>query len=306
MEKQHDRTQLEVTEVTATTNTGGITMNKKELIAASYRELQKMAKERGIRANQTKDILIDAIENYVEKQPQTEEDPVVKAFLNGEPTVNTEDVSVESVLAVENANDDEFDQLIADEDDFFDDVYTSASEASAPADVNDQTPPPADEDASDASGHDNVIADKTFTFVRANNLGVVFMQKGVEVKIGWNPNDAKTYIKTDDDMKNISIQTAIDRFKPFKNGVHGDIAQIVKALVRIKKMPAPIVIAKQKRMQQQRAERAASQPQTQKSARYSGTVDAGWLAEFRQQFEESTDRQPTGLEILAAWTSRTA
>lgn len=241
--------------------------------------LQATAKQFGIKANQKSEVIV---------------------------------MELTKVLAVQEVEVDEFEQFANGDIE----LEGAASEASSNAPVVEEQEQQASEPASERPQ-----CIKTFEFIRGNNLGVVFMQKGVQVKIGWNPNDAKTYIKVGDGpLKNMSIQSAIDKFKKFKNGVHGDVARIVKALVRIRKMPAPVLIAMRKRKEEQRAERAALQnnqrtqenvsPEVRKEnpskARYSGTVDASWLAEFRHEFNELHDRQPTGNEIKDAWLNRGA
>lgn len=150
---------------------------------------------------------------------------------------------------------------------------------------------------------------KVFEYVRSNELGVVFKQKGVLVKIGWNPSDARPYIKVDGKpMKPMMIQSAIDSFKPFSNGVHGDIARIVKALVRVRKMPASVRVKQEERKRVQTHNKPKQEnvsPAERKEntlvTRYSGTVDASWLVEFRELFVSNNERQPTGYEIRDAW-----
>jgi hypothetical protein len=263
-----------------------------------YKELQTLAKEFGIKANQKKDVLVALCEAELQKLDdvcdeldETDVDAEFEKYMNGDAEL------------VEDSLEDTFDQ------------EESASEASA-------TEEPADEEEDkEDMDMDDVVYTKVFEFVRSSNLGVVFHQKGVQIKIGWSIHDARSYIKIGDGDKRImSIQTAIDKFKKFTNGVHGDIAQIVKGLVRVRKMPAQVIAKKKERERQQRAERAALHnqakdqenvsPETSKEnpsrPRYSGTVDASWLAEFREMFYVDNDRQPTGYEIKEAWSNRIA
>lgn len=148
---------------------------------------------------------------------------------------------------------------------------------------------------------------KVFEYVRSNELGVVFKQKGVTVKIGWNPSDARPYIKVDGKpMKPMMIQSAIDSFKPFSNSVHGDIARIVKALVRVRKMPASVRVQQEERKRQSMTQNKPKQETVERKentlvTRYSGTVNASWLVEFRELFVSNNERQPTGYEIRDAW-----
>lgn len=261
------------------------TMTNGEVV--TYKELQIVARDFGIKANQKADVLITLIANAAAPVQEVEVDEF-EQFANGEIDINE---SASEASAVEAHTE----QLVAEEQP----QQPTANEVSVPSYTH------------------------VFEFVRGNNLGVVFMQKGVQVKIGWNPTDAKTYIKVGNGpLQNISVQTAIDRFKKFKNGVHGDVARIVKALVRIRKMPAPVLLQLNKRKEEQRAKRAATtttnQERTQENvspdvrkenpskARYSGTVDASWLAEFRHGFNEEHDRQPSGMEIKDAWLNRGA
>lgn len=157
---------------------------------------------------------------------------------------------------------------------------------------------------------------KLFEYVTSNELYVVFKQKGVQVVVGWSSTDKKPYVMVGNNTpKAQMVQSSIDAFKQFKNGVHGDIARIVKALTRVRKMPECLLgQGRQERKQQTEMTNKTNQPR-QKTVerkenttvtRYSGTVDASWLGEFRNVFFSTQKRQPTGYEIRDAWVKRGA
>lgn len=241
-----------------------------------YKELQGVAKEMKIKANQSKAVLKHLITAVLKHQNKTEEK-------------------------------DEFEMMLNDE--FEVPENNSASEASATQQSTSTQP---EQSAKQ-------VSDKIFTYVASNNLFVTFKQLDKVVYVGWSVTDGKCYIKVNDEVKLTSVQSVIDKFKRFTNNVHGDVARIVKALVRIRKVPAQIVVANQQR--KQAASEASSKQnnsvehenvsrgqrkENASRARYSGTVDASWLAKFRADFEMKYDRKPTGLEILDAKTLREA
>lgn len=293
--------------------------------------LQATAKQMGIKANQKSAVLVNEISMVLydlEIKAEAEESTIeiveytaadgeeeMKAAISTHPTTP------------EDKLDEEYDEFFNDDKE----VEPVASEASVAVDTKEEDEEVVDTHAIDIDNSYLVGASvpvdndeelfeeavvvkpvKVFEYVRSNNLGVVFKQKGVEVKIGWNPNDAKPYIKVGSaPMKIMSIQTAIDSFKPFKNHLHGDVAQIVKALVRVKKMPAQVLAAQKERARAKRAvvESTSTKPvETKKTStqRYTGTIDAGWLSAFRLQFEINEDRLPSGYEIRNAWMERQA
>lgn len=224
------------------------------------KELQATAKEMNIKANQKSAVLIEEITKTITPI----EAPVVEVevdeysmFLNDE----EEEVATIIESMVDSLDENDLDAQIAkvvdstnsynEDDDFFnDDVDYSASEASSPV-----KPAPSEKATNEVSGSSST---KTFEYIRSNNLGVVFMQKGTQVKIGWDPALAKPFIKVGNQPRKLmSIQTAIDKFKRFNNVVHGDVARIVKALVRIRKMPSQVLAQQKQRKRASLQEQAA-------------------------------------------------
>jgi hypothetical protein len=196
-------------------------------------------------------------------------------------------------------------------------VANGASEASAP--VQSAT---TNQNAKENVNMEQPSASKLFEFIESTNLTVAFRQKDKLVRIGWSVSTARPYIQVDGQPARVQmIQTSIDAFKKFVNGKHGDVARIVKALVRIRKMPAAVnaqlhqrkraanevsselVISSQR---QQQNVSVVDRKENQSKARYSGTINASWLAQFRTEFESNEGRKPTGLEIRDAWLSREA
>lgn len=139
-------------------------------------------------------------------------------------------------------------------------------------------------------------APKVFEFVRADNCVVIFKQKGVEVTIGWSKKTFRCHMQKEGKAQYYSAQTAINAMKKFKNGVHGDVAQIVKALTRLRTKPS-IIIAMEKK-----ARAAASAPASSSSAtndqRSSAkpsrrtsfvSVDAEWLKRYKEEQGDQYD-----------------
>lgn len=167
------------------------------------------------------------------------------------------------------------------------------------------------EEESSEPASDSEQTSKLFEYVYSNELYVVFKQRGVQVVVGWSSSDAKPYIKVGNNTpKPQMIQVAIDAFKRFNNGVHGDIARIVKALTRVRKMPASVRVQQRQRQettkQQQPRQQSVERKENTTVTRYSGTVNASWLAEFKSVFMYEQDRLPTGYEVRDAWLKREA
>lgn len=156
--------------------------------------------------------------------------------------------------------------------------------------------------------------EKLFEYVYSNELYVVFKQRGVQIVVGWSSSDAKPYIKVGNNVpKPQMVQVAIDAFKRFSNEVHGDVARIVKALTRVRKMPASVRVQQRQRQEtrnntqpKQEHVSPAKRKENTTVTRYSGTVDASWLAEFKSVFQSEQDRLPTGYEVRDAWLKREA
>lgn len=170
------------------------------------------------------------------------------------------------------------------------------------------------EEESSEPASDSEQTSKLFEYVYSNELYVVFKQRGVQVVVGWSINDAKPYIKVGDGTpKAQMVQVAIDAFKRFNNEVHGDIARIVKALTRVRKMPASVRVQQRQRQETKQNNKPkqenvspAKRKENTTVTRYSGTVDASWLAEFKSVFMYEQDRLPTGYEVRDAWLKREA
>jgi hypothetical protein len=249
----------------------------------SYKELQTVAKDFGIRANQSAAALISAIAVAAADIPSADEipsmmeememplDPEVDRFLDGE---------------------DEMDAM------FRAKMQESASEASANVNVTEELVE-VDEDsaASEASG--------LFEFVRADNCIVIFKQKGVRITAGWSQKDFRFHCYKDGDDKAVltSAQSMINKFKPFKNGVHGDVARIVKALTHLRKKPSIIhAMEKQAKGHQNVSDdrRKENAPTTKSSRRSTAVVCREWLSAYREQLGESYDARNVRQDYQAA------
>ncbi len=259
----------------------------KNVTEMNYREVQAMAKSYGIKANQKKDVLVELI---LAKQENKEE---AQDMFN-EPVEQNVEQSVEQSV------EEEFESMFRDDEDEEDIVWTtdeniedvdrryeeykeekkreSASEASAPVDVEPFTQP---------------AYTKLFEFVRADNCIVHFRQKGVDIKIGWSKKDFKCHMVKDGKAKFYHPQNAINAFKKFVDGKHGDIKRIVHALVRLKQKPGIIKSMEQNAIAQQRenVSRAAgkeNQSTTNRRPKSSSVIiDPQWLASYK---EEQGDR----------------
>lgn len=148
---------------------------------------------------------------------------------------------------------------------------------------------------------------KLIEFVSADNVKVVYRINGKEVTdtviVGWSKKDFRMHMYSS--MRGdriVSYATLIALFKKYKNGEHGDIARIVNAFKRIRKMPAVIKVTQQKaKLAQQGVVAEPRKENAQTSNRRRGTVDPEWLQQFTASFAAEYDRKPSGLEIRDAW-----
>lgn len=238
-----------------------------------YRALQQAAKEAGIKANQSAETLRALLLAQVEVVATTHEDDEYEAFLNG----TAEVVADEPTVAVEDGHEDH--------DDFFIEVGNedSASEASAPI-LSEPTPI----QASEAS---TPTYDKLFEFVRADNCTVEFRSAGKRVIIGWSKKDFKCYLYHETNgARFYSIGTAIEMFKRYQNNVHGDVAQIVSALVRLRNKPSIIKAKEEYAKAQQRAALGKENQSTSKPRRNSFVaIDPEWLKDYKATMNSNYD-----------------
>ncbi len=245
----------------------------KNVTEKSYREVQAIAKSYGIKANQKKHILIKLI---LEKQENKEE---AQDMFN-EPV----EQSVES----------EFEALIRSEEDEFVDIKETkeegASEASAPTQPTQKVAPSVEDEFVEPSPQP---ATKLFEFVKADNCVVHFRQKGVDIKIGWSKKDFKCYMVKDGKAKFYHPQNAINAFKKFIDGVHGDVKRIVHALVRLKQKPGIIksmesnAIVRQNENVSRAADKENQSTTSRRPKSSSVIIDPQWLASYK---EEQGDR----------------
>lgn len=162
----------------------------------------------------------------------------------------------------------------------------SASEASATTDAD--TPVQA---ASEASRPVHTKA--YFEFVKADNCTVTFKQCGVRIIIGWSKKDFKFYIHNDNKGNALyNPYAAIQAFKRFKNGEHGDVARIVAAIKHIYKKPS-IIQAMEKRAKEQQNVSAVPRKENESTTKPSHSsfvkIDPEWLKGYREQMKENYD-----------------
>lgn len=100
---------------------------------------------------------------------------------------------------------------------------------------------------------DDIAADvvayvKRIEYVKGTNLAVQFRWEGKLVIVGWSKADFKMHSWSEISGRSMltSYATQMKFFKKLKNGLDGDVAQVVKALVRIKAMPAEIKVLQRK------------------------------------------------------------
>lgn len=93
-----------------------------------------------------------------------------------------------------------------------------------------------------------VYAVKRIEFIKGTNLAVQFKYNGKLVIIGWSRSDYKMHSWSEINNKAMltSYASQMKFFKLLKNGLDGDVAQTVKALVRIKAMPSEIKVLQRK------------------------------------------------------------
>lgn len=226
-----------------------------------YRALQQVAKKAGIKANQSAENLRALLLAQVEVVATNNEDDEYEAFLNGTA------------------------EIVADEEEeFFEEVGNdnSASEASAPI---------PSEPTATASGASTPTYDKLFEFVRADNCTVEFKSAGKRVIIGWSKKDFKCYLYHESTgARFYSIGSAITLFKRYQNNVHGDVARIVSALVRLRNKPSIIRAKEEYAKSQQRAALGKENQYTSKPSRNSFVaIDPEWLKDYKATMNSNYD-----------------
>lgn len=154
----------------------------------------------------------------------------------------------------------------------------------------------------DVQLHQPVIR-KRIEYVKSDNTQVCFYADGRKVRVYW---DTETYALTIHSerrgRRRISYANLIRMFKPLTNGADGDVARVVKAIVRIKDMPAAIKVHRMNKLVESGkvpARRTKEKAESAKSTR--GKVDPKWMQRYVEWCEETIGRKPTGLEIRAAW-----
>lgn len=167
------------------------------------------------------------------------------------------------------------------------DPIVAASEASGPSVsevIND------DEDFFDADV-DAVVSPKFIEFVSADNIKVEFIRDGRRHIVGWSKKDFKMHLftATGDRFtsdKLVSYVTIIKSFKELVNGVHGDVARVVNALVRIKAMPAQIKVLERKSKVSNSGQNVSGHV-NQDVRRHRGTVDAELMNAFVSTYADA-------------------
>jgi hypothetical protein len=140
--------------------------------------------------------------------------------------------------------------------------------------------------ASEASRNTPVMAAdvqsaKRFEYISADNMHVQFRAAKDIVTVYWG-DDFKMHINSGRRGDRLtSYATLISMFKPFNNGVDGDIARIVKAIVRIKQLPAAL------KVQQHHAQQSAASTSVRTPKR--GVVDPDVLSAFVAAYADAYD-----------------
>lgn len=135
-----------------------------------------------------------------------------------------------------------------------------------------------------------------FEFVRADNCVVVFNQKGVQVTVGWSKKNFCCWMQKEGAApKPMMVQSAINIFKAYINGRDGDVAQIVKALTRIRRKPSIITAMETK----SKAQLILSTPPRRRNAFM--PIDPEWLKEYRatDNYDAKFVREDYEIHLLA-------
>jgi len=144
---------------------------------------------------------------------------------------------------------------------------------------------------------------KRIEYVRASNTEVCFYADGRKVRVYWSTTNFKLTIHSEGrGRRTISYPHLIRMFAPLQNHVDGDVARVVKAIVRIKDMPATIKMQRHNKLVESgkvTAIRTKENTSSTKSAR--GTIDPQWMQEYIEWFMSSAGHRPNGYTIRNAW-----
>jgi hypothetical protein len=334
-----------------------VALKVEEVAGLEYKELQAVARELGIKANQKKEVLVEMIQNEIRKLDAEVDEvfgdvqPIMPStdvlledddFFADEVAVESADAEVaasESVVAEESKTNEEesamnqnLDHILAAvKSDIVNDLMGeletrfvkverfNALESrvdeiekamqrllGSARERSERAQQPSEPKASEAVIQEPQQSAKLIEFVKGTELAVHYRFNGKDVIVGWSKEDFRMYMYVKGQGKRlVSYGTMIDMLSKYQKGVHGDVGLVVKALNRIKKKPAKIVLLEQQAKAASGASRLVSSEENRPRANR-GVVDAEWLAKFRAEFEASHDRQPTGIEIKRAWEAQNA
>ncbi len=140
---------------------------------------------------------------------------------------------------------------------------------------------------------------KTIEYVKGDNTQVCFYAKGKKVRIYLDDNNKLIIHSERRGRRTTNYQGLIQMFRPFTNGVDGDIKLVVSNIVRIKNL---MVIRQQKLVADARKAPAhATEEKAQPTKRTQGTVDPQWMQQYAEWFLETQGRRPSGIDIREAW-----
>ncbi|MNO86063.1 hypothetical protein D3C76_774530 [compost metagenome] len=190
------------------------------------------------------------------------------------------------------------------------DQLIDAIGAASVASRNQQQPQPQDpqDDFFTPDEHGDVdvvvpVIRKRIEYVMADNTQVCFFADGQKVRVYWDTTTYKLTIHSERrGRRPISYANLIRMFKPLTNGADGDVARVVKAIVRIKDMPAAIKVHRMNKLVESGkvpARRTKEKAEASKSTR--GKVDPQWMQRYVEWCLETSGVKPSGLEIRDAW-----
>jgi hypothetical protein len=153
--------------------------------------------------------------------------------------------------------------------------------------------------------------EKLITYIGETTTYVQYKCKGLMVYVGWNADDYKFYCMTQGkEKKQTTYAEMIRKFSLLKNNEHGDIAQVVAALRKLKDLPA-VLVEKRKReymarynnneqqVQQPRADKAepaARKENAHNNKQRQNAVDVQHLKALGAEFFEMFGRRPNATE----------
>lgn len=144
---------------------------------------------------------------------------------------------------------------------------------------------------------------KRIEFVRADNTEVCFYADGRKVRVYWSTLNYKLTIHSEGrGRRGTTYPQLIRMFASLQNNVDGDVARVVKAIVRIKDMPATIKMHRHNKLVEDgkvTVSRTKENTSTTKSAR--GTIDPQWMQGYIEWFMSSAGQRPNGFTIRNAW-----